>query len=481
MRVYLLNPPFIKGFSRGVRGGGEVTRGGTLFYPIFLAYATGALEGKSHDVRLIDAQAKDWTLEDVKRDIIAFNPRIIVVDTNFSSLNSDIETAVYLKNVSNALLILVGPPMSQYSREILINYNVDFVIRYEYDLSLSELVDAIEGKLVLNKIKGISYKENDKIVENPDRELLSSDELNNLPFVSEVYKKHLDVEDYFVSSSFHPMVQLFTGRGCPNKCTFCSWPKTFMGNRYRARSVENVLDEFEYIEEELPRVKEIFIEDDTFTIDRKRVLKFCEEYRKRELDLVWSCNARVSLNYETMMEMKKSNCRLVVVGYESGSDAILKNIKKNISIKQIRKFSEDAKRANLLVHGDFIIGLPGETKESIRETEKLIYEIKPDIIQVLLPQPIPGTYLYEWARFNGFLHTDDPNDYLDERGYQKAVVSYPWLSREEMLSECNRILKGYYLSPRYIPLAVGQVLRKNNIFEFKRLFYCALMFLKYAK
>ena len=481
VRVYVLNPPFVQGFSRELRGEGMSTRAGTLYYPIWLSYATGVLD-QYHEVKLVDAVARRWTLEDVCRDAISFRPDIIVVDTNFASLKNDLKVVEKLKSETNAITVVVGPPASQFTERILRSGHVDIVARYEYDYTLLEIADMLEnGELVLDKIKGISYIREGEIRHNPNREFLLSEDLDKIPFVSKVYKKYLNVRDYFLSSSLYPVVQIFTGRGCPFKCTFCSWPQTLMGHKYRVRSISNVLDEMEWISKNLKEVKEVFFEDDTFTVNKKRVLEFCKEYKERGLDIAWACNARADLDYETMKAMKKAGCRLVIVGYESGSDEILKNIRKGITTQQIREFAKNARRAGLLVHGDFIIGLPGETKETIEMTRKLIKKIKPDILQVQVATPIPGTEFYRWCKENGYLASDDPDEYLDEHGYQKSVVSYPWLSSEEIVRAVDEILKDYYLSISYVPVALRQVFRRRWLDEARRLWRSAIMFLRYAR
>ncbi|MDI6886820.1 MAG: radical SAM protein, partial [archaeon] len=280
-----------------------------------------------------------------------------------------------LKKSCEGKIVLVGPPTSQFATEILNSTGIDLVARFEYDFTIRDVARAIGKEEDFKNIKGISYKEKGEIIHNPNREFSSSEDLDKIPFVSRVYEKHLNIRDYFLGSSLYPEIQIFTGRGCPYLCTFCSWPQTLMGRKYRERSVSNVLDELEWIQDKLPAVKEVFFEDDTFTINlslkkkalpkKNRVLEFCKEYRERGLDIIWACNARVGLDYETMKEMRKANCRLLIVGYESGSDEILKNIKKGITVEQIRRFAKDARKAGLLVHGDFIIGLPGETKETM--------------------------------------------------------------------------------------------------------------------
>jgi radical SAM superfamily enzyme YgiQ (UPF0313 family) len=475
----MLNPPFMPNFNRELRGEGMATRAGTLYYPIWLSYAAGVLT-QYHEVKLIDAVAKGWSLNDVRLNINNFHPDIIVIDTNFASLNNDLKVAKSIKDETNAIIIFVGPPVSQFTEKILQSGYVDIVARYEYDYTLLEIADMLErGELVLDKIKGISYVKDGQVKHNPNREFLSSEDLDKIPFVSKVYKKYLNIRDYFLSSSLYPVVQIFTGRGCPFKCTFCSWPRTLMGHKYRMRSISNVLDEIEWIAENLKEVKEVFFEDDTFTVNKKRVLEFCKEYKERGLDIAWACNARADLDHETMKAMKKAGCRLVIVGYESGSDEILRNIKKGITTQQIREFAKNARKAGLLVHGDFIVGLPGETRETIEMTKKLIKEIKPDILQVQVATPIPGTEFYQWCKENGYLIIDDPNEYLDKDGHQKAVVSYPWLSAEKIVKAVDEILKEYYFSISYIPVVFRQIFRKNGLNELDRLLRSAKVFINY--
>ena len=480
MKVYLLNPPYIPHFGRGMRWQ-DTGRAGTLYYPVWLSYAAGVLE-EEHELRLVDAPAWSWSREQVIEDITKFQPDLIVLDSSFPSLNNDISVAEATKQACpGAKVVLVGPPASQFPDRILQSKGVDIVARWEYDLTLKEIAKSIEGEDNFDNIKGISYKKDGRIIHNPDREFSSSEDLDEIPFVSKVYKEHLNVRDYFLGNSLYPEVQIFTGRGCPFQCTFCSWPQTLMGRKYRVRSIASVLDELKWIEENLPQVKEVFFEDDTFTINRERVLAFTEEYKRRELDIVWACNARVELDYETMRKMKEANCRLLIVGYESGSDEILRKIKKGITIEDIRQFAQDARRADLLVLGDFIIGLPGETKETVEKTKRLIKEVKPELLQVSVASPFPGTEFYAWAKSNGYLLTDDPNEYLDKQGHQKAIISYPELPSEDIVKAVDEILKNYYLSPSYLPPAMRQVFRKNGRNELARLWRQALNFVSYIR
>ena len=478
MKIYMLNPPYIPRFGRSMRWQ-DTGRAGALYYPIWLSYATAVAE-QEHEVRLADAPAWNWSLEDVLKDVRKFEPELVVVDSSFTSLKNDIRVAQEIKKEIDCKTVLVGPPASQYPEEIL-KRGIDIVARYEYDFTIMDIANAIEKGKEFREIRGISYKKDGTILHNPDREFTSSEDLDKIPFVSKVYKRHLNIRNYFLNYCLYPMVQIFTGRGCPYRCTFCSWPQTFMGRKYRVRSIDNVLDELEWIEENLD-AKEVFFEDDTFTISKKRVNEFCKGYIERGLEISWSCNARAdTLDLETMKNMKKANCRFLVVGFESADDDVLRNIKKGFTVETARDFAKNVKKAGLFLHADFIIGLPGEKRETIEKMKRFIREIKPDQLQVSVVTPFPGTELYEWLKENGYLITDDPEEYLDKDGHQRSIVSYPWLSSEEIVKIVDEILREYYLSPRYIPIALRQFLRGKGLCEIKRLFRSAMMFLKYSK
>lgn len=254
-----------------------------------------------------------------------------------------------------------------------------------------------------------------------------------------------------------------------------------MGRRYRARSVGNVVDEFEYVTRQLKTVKEIFIEDDTFTINKTRVRDVCAEIERRELDVRWSCNARANLDYETMRMMKSAGCRLLDVGYESGSETMLGRMKKNITTENSKTFTKNAKKAGLKVLADFIIGLPGETKETAEETRQFVHTIRPDLVQFSIATPIPGTEFYASVKENGHLLVDDLEDSLDDDGFQKCIVSYPEFTKHDIEDAARKGLQGYYLSPSYVPIALKNVFRRGGIDELLGMAKSARLFFKYVR
>jgi len=457
-----------------------VGRGGTIYYPIWLAYAAGILESE-HQIRLFDAPARDWGIEDVIRDITGFRPDMIVLDSSFTSWQNDVAAAETIKqSYYEAIIVLVGPPTSQLSNFFLANSAIDIVIRGEFDFTLRELAKAVEKRAGYKDILGISYKEEERVVNNPERGLTSSIDLDAIPFVSGVYKRHLNVRDYCISSALYPEVQIMAGRGCPHQCTFCVWPQLFTGKKVRMRSVKNFVEEIEWLRDNLPEVEEVVIEDDTFTLRKSWVREFCGEMIRRKIKVTWSCQARADLSYELLKKMKKAGCRKVIVGFESGSDGVLRNIKKGLTVSQMKRFAKEAKRSGILLQGDFVIGLPGENAEAIQMTRKFIYEVKPEILQVSIGTPYPGTEFYDWVKNQGYLTVDDPVHYLDKEGHQTSVISYPELSNIEIAEAVDKILKEYYISLGYLPFFLKQIVRKNGFKELIRLIRAAKAFVGYV-
>ncbi|MCR4745166.1 MAG: B12-binding domain-containing radical SAM protein [Lachnospiraceae bacterium] len=304
----------------------------------------------------------------------------------------------------------------------------------------------------LAALRGISYKDvlTGEIKHNADADYIT--DLDEIPLAAEFIKKHLDYKDYFFAAAEYPEIQIFTGRGCPCRCNFCVYPQTMHGHKYRLRSPQNVVSEFLYIAENFPEVKEIVIEDDTFTIDKKRVSEICNLLIDSGMSkrFKWLCNARVNtLDLETMKLMKKAGCRLVIPGIESGTQEILDNIKKGTTIEQVKEYIKNTKKAGLLVHACYMVGNQGETKETMQKTLELALDLNTDTAQFFPLIPYPGTEAYGWAKSNGYIKAGY-SEYCREDGTHNSVLNLPNLSGEEMVKFCNDARKKYYLRPRYI-------------------------------
>jgi radical SAM superfamily enzyme YgiQ (UPF0313 family) len=226
------------------------------------------------------------------------------------------------------------------------------------------------------------------------------------------------------------------------------------------------------VKEYWPDLKEVFFDDDTFNIQKARTVELCSKLKP--LKMTWSCTSRVTTDYETLKAQKEAGCRLLIVGYESGNQQILKNIKKGATIERARDFTRDTKKLGLVVHGDFIIGLPGETRETIEQTIKFAKELDVETIQVSLAHAYPGTELYDFAQKNGFIVNGQ--QMVDEGGHQMAMLEYPGLPREEALDAVHRFYDEYYFRPK----AMFRIVRKAvfNGTERKRLYKEAKAFMK---
>lgn len=451
MKVFLLNPPFFKGYSRQSRSP-CVTKGGTFYYPYFLAYATGALEKAGHEVRLVDAVARKIDCGGVIEEARKFNPGLVVLDTSTPSIYNDVEVASLIKEaLPSAHITLVGThPTALPDETLALSPSVDSLCLGEYDHTLVELA---EGGTSLAKVKGLCYRSNNKVYKNAPQELIK--DLDELPFVSQVYKKHLNIKDYFYASLLYPQVTILTARGCPYNCSFCNSPYK---NSYRPRGVENVLDEFEYIQRELPEVKEVMIEDETFPARKKRTLEFCFGLRERGIKLRWSCNARVNTDEETLEAMKGAGCRLLCVGFETPTQLALDSVHKGTTKELQLRFMDNARRLGLLVNGCFMLGLPGDSVKSITETIDFAKTLNPDTAQFYPLMVYPGTEAYRWAKEEGYLLTEDYSKWIDTEGRHATTVSYPGLSNEDLVKLCDNARLEFYLRREYILYKAKQAL-----------------------
>ncbi len=466
MRVLLLNPPFkteCGRFSREQRSP-AITKGGTLYYPMWLCYAAGVLEREGFEIRIIDAPASRLSLDEVVRNVVDFNPRMLVVDTSTPSIITDLHTADYLCEITGAFTVLVGTHPSALPEKTLTSARlVHAIARREYEFTLLDIAtqirdtDGVPQRTSLESIAGLTFRFGQDVIHNPDRPFVK--DLDSLPFLSEVYRKHLNIRDYFYTIAQYPQVAIFSARGCPNRCVYCVYPQVMHGRTYRTRSVENLIEEFKYIEQHLPEVREVFLEDDTFTVNRRRVQTFSEAYRREGLRISWIANSRADIDLDTLKALKECNCRLLCVGFESGDQKVLDRMKKNLRVDRARRFVEDARRAGVLIHGCFMVGNPGESKESLETTLAYAKQLTPDTAQFFPIMVYPGTEVYEWAKENGYLLTEDFSRWNTEDGLHNCVVSRPDLSNQDLVEFCDRARREFYLRLRYIIYRVARLLR----------------------
>ena len=480
MKIVALNPPYFPMFSRASRSP-CVTKSSTLYYPFFLAYATGVLEDEGFDVTLIDSPAAGLDRQATIDEIKSLKPDLVVCETCTPSIENDIEVISELKKTGVPFVVAVGTHVSALPDEMLReNPFLDAVARREYEYTIRDLARRLKNQGSIADfvgIEGISFRKNGEIRHNPDRAPIEN--LDELPFVSRVYRDHLQahISSYFYGANLHPIVSILSGRGCPHRCAYCVYPQTMMGHHYRLRSVTNVVDELEFIKHELPEVRETFIEDDTLTVNRKRARAIAQEIIDRKLKITWSTNSRADVDFETMKIMYQSGCRLLCVGFESGSQEILDKLGKHINREVYVKFRNDAARAGLLIHGCFMYGNEAETHVTMRKTLELAKQLNCDTAQFYPIMVYPGTRAYDMYKKKGFITAQRYRDWLTEEGLHNCVVSLPNISKEELVDFCDLSRREFYLRPRYILSKAIQILTKPR--EAKRILRASSTLMKY--
>jgi hopanoid biosynthesis associated radical SAM protein HpnJ len=450
LKTLFLQAPSFEGFDGGAGSRYQAKREiKSFWFPTWLAQPAALVPGS----RVVDAPADELSVEATRK--IAGDYELVIMHTSTPSFPTDARFAELLKQDNPQILIgLVGAkPMVDPEGSLKATTAIDFVCREEFDYTCKEVAEGA----ALENIRGLSYRDAaGKVVHNLPRAMIEN--MDDLPFVAPVYQRDLKIANYFIGYLKHPYVSFYTGRGCRSKCTFCLWPQTVGGHRYRVRSAENVIAEVRWIKEHMPEVKEIMFDDDTFT--DSSALQRVEAIARGmgELGMTWSCNAKANVPYKTLKVMKENGLRLLLVGYESGDDQILLNIKKGLRTDIARRFTEDCRKLGILIHGTFILGLPGETTETIEKTIRFAKEINPHTIQVSLAAPYPGTTLYRQAVENGWLQENDAVNLVNDHGVQLAAISYPHLSKEQIFHSMEVFYKRFYFRPGKIWEIVREML-----------------------
>jgi hopanoid biosynthesis associated radical SAM protein HpnJ len=456
MRTLFLNPPSYEGFDGGAGARYQARREiRSYWYPTWLAQPAALVP----DSLLIDAPPAGLSIDDVVPQAVRHD--LAVIHTSSPTFLGDLKIASALKQANPSLLVgFVGAKVAvepEHSLEVGRD-SLDFVAREEFDFTIAEIA---EGR-PLDAVDGVSYFDtNQRIVHNPDRETL--EDMDRLPFVTPVYKRDLRIEDYSIGYLLHPYVSLYTGRGCRSRCTFCLWPQTVGGHRYRTRSVAKVIEEAALARELFPNMRELFFDDDTFTDDRERAEQIARGLAR--LDITWSCNAKANVPHETLKVLRDNGLRLLLVGYESGNQQVLNNIKKGLKVERSRRFAEECRELGITVHGTFILGLPGETKETIEETIRFAREVNPHSLQVSVAAPYPGTELYAQALERGWLppEGDEGVSLVSDRGTQLAALSYPHLGHTEILDSVDLFYKRFYFRAGKLAEMTAEFVRRPEM------------------
>jgi hopanoid biosynthesis associated radical SAM protein HpnJ len=455
MRTLFLNPPSFEGFDGGAGSRWPAAREiESYWYPVWICYPAGLIP----DSKVVDAPPHKISIEQTVA--MASDFELLVLFTSTPGFNVDVKIAEMMKDVNPKLKVaFVGPPVTiEPEKSLRASSAIDFVVKREFDYPIR---DFAMGK-PLEEIPSVVFRKNGGFQHNPEAPVI--EDLDALPWVTKVYKRDLDIRRYNVPFLLNPYIAFYTTRGCPAQCTFCLWPQTHSGHRWRLRSSDDVANECRWALENFPGMKEIFFDDDTFNYQKARTLDLCAKLKK--LNFTWSCTSRVTTDYETLKAMKDAGCRLLIVGYESGDQQILKNIKKGATIDMARRFTANCKKLGITIHGDFIVGLPGETRETIRKSIDFAKELDVETIQVSIGHPFPGTEFYDHVKKNGLITIDEIM--TDEAGHQLPNYQYPGLDRAELVEWVERFYGEFYFRPKVALRLIGKAMFDNS--ERRRLY-----------
>jgi len=457
MRIALVNPPFLPRFSRAQRSPG-VIKSNVLYYPYWLAHAAALLAQNDFEVLLYDAPAEGADLVATLDRLSTFAPDLLLAETSTPSIAADVAFAAAAKQRRPGMQVyLTGPHVSALPEETLAGSTLDGALLGEYDRTALELAVGLAGDGELAAVDGLALSGGGEIRRTAPRRPLEN--LDDLPWIAPIYRRFLPLRAYRFSLAHHPMVMLIGGRGCPNNCFFCLYPQVMHGRRYRARSPEHLVGELAYIARELPEVREVVFEDDTFTADEPRAVAVAELKMARGVKLPFFATLRANTEPATIRALVRAGLRSCAVGFESAAEEALASMRKGISLDLARRFMAEARRAGLLVHGCFMVGFPGETPATMEQTLRYAVELEPDSAQFYPVFPYPGTEAYRWAAENGYLRTRDFRQWLTPAGHHAAVIDLPGLSHREQWAFCERAYRRFHFRPRYLWRKLRQAVR----------------------
>lgn len=474
-KVLVLNPPVVKDFCRSARWAAR-SRGRVQRHPDWLLTAVGVLEQAGFEVEFLDGAAMDLAREQVASVLKRSKPGLVVLHTTTPSIDSDLDYASLARGLlSDSKTVAVGPHVTAEPEDTLqrCKGSLDVVVRGEYDYTLRELAKLAGSGWSTSKlagILGISYVNHEgQAIHTPARPYL---DVNELPFPA---WRHIDPRWYQDAGKRFPFITLVSGRGCFGRCTFCRDVPLMEGGKLRLRDARLVADEIEYDLALFPSLREVMFETDTFTASPGHVESVCREILRRGLKITWSCNCRTDVDLKLLPLMKRAGCRMLMVGFEFGTQEALDRVKKGTTLEQSVRLAQEAKRLGFIIHGCFMFGAPGETKQTAVKTIEFAKSLPLDTVQFSGICAYPGSEIYSEAREKGFLVPRTWREWVDDNWEQVTVLSYPELSKEEIDQFIDQGLREFYLRPKQI-LKMAQAIRtlddlRRKIFGFKMLFH----------
>ncbi len=474
MRIFILNPPFVKNFCRSARWA-AISRGRVQRHPDSLLILSAHLEKRGHEIGFLDGPVSGFSAEETLETVKNFHPDLFLFHTTTPSIYNDLDYARKVKELfPECITAALGAHVSavpentfeisqtQYARSL------DAIAVGEFEFSLAELADKPKE---LHSIAGLATCANGLY----QYKCRQPGDINLLPFPA---WQRIKVEDYQDAGKRFPFLTLINARGCIGRCIFCRDHGSITSGALRQKAPELVVDEMEYDLKMFPQIQEIMFETDSFPAVRSYTEELCRLMIKRQLHrrIAWSCNTRVDVDLELLPLMKEAGCRMLMTGFEFGTQAALDAVNKGVTLAQSRKFARTASRLGFTIHGCFMIGAPGETEDSARKTVEFAKSLPCDTVQFSGLCPYPGTELYDWAQKSGFLVPHDWTEWVDSNYEQCTLLNYPQLSKERIDYYIDAGLREFFLRPRQI---ARMLLSIRSFADIRRKFFGLKSFLDY--
>jgi radical SAM superfamily enzyme YgiQ (UPF0313 family) len=457
-------------YTKGGRRWPSLTVTGEKTYCYLNLSAAAVARERGHKVFYLDCQAEGITLATLLEKVKEIGPDLVVIYVEQIKVQVDLEITKQLKNSLDVSVVFVGPFVTPLDREVMtLSPDLDFVIRGEFDHAVADLADGIGDAAKFESIPGITWRDGEKITQGLPAKRLT--DLDSLPIPAyDLIDFNNYTESVFI---YHPAAAMATSRGCPYKCIYCWFPQTIYSHKWVAQSAERMFEEVRYMVERFG-VREIKIDDDTFEINRQRVIDFCELLIRRNLKVAWAPQCRPDLVDEELLRlMKRAGCIRILWGCESASQEVLDKMKKGFTVVDIERATRLSQKLGVEVLNCFMLGFPWDTKETIRETIEFAYKLNAEFTQFAIPTPLPGTEFYELTKEKGYVQATEW-DYFD--GSHRAAVSYPQLSHETLEFYSRKAYRDYYLRPQWLWLMSRRALRSPALLN--HTFKLALAFVK---
>jgi len=436
-KIALVNTPLLEGAGDH-----------PLFAPLGLAYMSAVLKQNGFEVKVFDCPIYGIDHEKLKSELSAFQPTIVGVGAMTQTFESALKTAHAAKEACpEAKIVMGGPHATFQDKEILSQEKVvDIIVRGEGEETLLELAKQPELQNI-NEIKGITFREDNHIIQTPTRPFIQ--DLDALPRPD---YKEIPIEKYRINGK--RILPVISSRGCPFQCSFCVASEMF-GRTFRARSPKNVVDEIEWLKNQYG-AEGIQFQDDTFSFDKKRAIDICNGMIERKINLQWGCGTRADVTTkELLATMKKAGCNEICFGVESGCQRIRDSLKKKVTTEQCENAIKWAKEAGIFVTVSIILGYPGETRETLQESLDFVRKVEPDSVWLNIPTPYPGTELRALVQSYGWKMTDDWNRY----NTMNAIFEDPNLPANVVLQMRQDFYNKFYSTRYFMRQAVKGYLR----------------------